>query len=148
MEETVIYALHTDFSDKKCDDITDAEFIEKGKYYTLTDFLYNLNRDFINTEKYWFRAIKKYGIVSGMFCDINIKLEQISKPQARKLFDEGKEIYVSPCNMKIFNSLGTLLSVTKVNNNANFDRIVKSYENYNCNNNEVGKYASFFKQIK
>jgi len=31
MEETVIYALHTDFSDKKCDDITDSEFIEKGK---------------------------------------------------------------------------------------------------------------------
>jgi hypothetical protein len=89
----------------------------------------------------------KHGIVSGMFCNTNITLEQISKPQARKLFDEGKEIYLSPCNMKVFNSWGTLLSVTKANNNANFYRIVKSYEYYNCNN-EAGKYVLFFKQIK
>jgi hypothetical protein len=89
----------------------------------------------------------KHGIVSGMFCGTNITLEQISKPQARKLFNEGKEIYVSPCNMKVFNSWGTLSSVTKDNDVTDFDTFCNSYEYYNCNN-EAGKYASFFKQIK
>ena len=59
MEDNIkVYALSIKYTDDIADDIPDEVFINNGKEYTLEDFIYNLNRDLINTELYWFRIIK------------------------------------------------------------------------------------------
>lgn len=59
MEDNIkVYALSIKYTDDIADDIPDEVFINNGKEYTLEDFIYNLNRDLINIELYWFRIIK------------------------------------------------------------------------------------------
>lgn len=87
----------------------------------------------------------KHGTVSGNYCGERITLQQINKTKAKLFFDKGKEIFFSPCNMRVFNAFHTLTSFKK-NNIIDFDfsKLVDHYEYYNCNNKEVGTYTSFF----
>ena len=57
MEEIFIYALPVEATELMVEDIPNKLFLSNGNKYTLKTLLYLLNKDLINTEKYWFRKI-------------------------------------------------------------------------------------------
>lgn len=106
--------------------------------------------------------------------DTNCK--QVSKTEARKLFAEGKQIYLHPCNMSLYSGWSSPCPIIlsdyvheidgnirmnqfdKVNNyetkyvrsitpESIFNDVVSNFESYNCVQ-ELGKYANFFTPIQ
>src|SRR5690606_35163506 len=72
------------------------------------------------------------------------KYTRIRKNVARKLFNEGKIIYLTPSNIMATDS-SPWIKPYPINNRAgqNFDDIVNQYEFYNCNY-ELGYYTNFW----
>ena len=74
------------------------------------------------------------------------KYKRIRKDVARKLFKEGKTIYLTPSNMVATDS-GLWIKPYPINNRAgqdqDFDDIVNNFEYYNCNY-ELGYYTNFW----
>ena len=78
--------------------------------------------------------------------DLKCRVKQISKRTARKLWDEGREIYLHSSNMRFDNMWQHPMSASKDGysfNGDTFDQVCSSYENYNCDN-ERGRYIHFF----
>lgn len=73
-------------------------------------------------------------------------MEQINKTIARKLYAEGKTIYLISCNMR-FDNVWQLPFPMHISDGADssdsFDDRVNKYIYYNCDN-ERGKYPCFF----
>ena len=69
---------------------------------------------------------------------------RIRKDVARKLFNDGRIIYLTPSNIAARDS-GPWIKPYPINNRAgeNFDDLVNRYEYYNCNY-ELGYYANFW----
>lgn len=71
--------------------------------------------------------------------------KKIRKNTARKLFNEGKEIFLIPCKAK----LSMWIDFYKIqidryfSADRDFDKIVNFFEYYNCNP-EMGAYAHFY----
>jgi hypothetical protein len=80
------------------------------------------------------------------------KYIRINKTQARKLWEQGKEIIIAPCKVNEyhlesgwhlgFRSSRSIESLQLLD--RNFDSVVRSFEWYNCNENELGRYAAFY----
>ena len=72
------------------------------------------------------------------------KYTRIRKNVARKLFNEGRIIYLTPSNIVATDS-SPWIKPYPINNRAgaNFDDIVNQYEFYNCNY-ELGYYTNFW----
>ena len=72
----------------------------------------------------------------------NTEVKQINKTTARKMYEDGKDIYLNACNMRINNSW---TSPMLLNNKAKekFKTMINEYEYFNCCN-ERGNYANFF----
>lgn len=71
--------------------------------------------------------------------------KRISKAKARKLYDNGIDIMVVPCNLSPENPWG--IGVTTNGHywdHADFDKFVLEFTWYNCNDNETGKYPAFY----
>lgn len=74
------------------------------------------------------------------------RLTRVSKRRARKLFDAGYTIEMSPVNM---NPLGAWYmyyrtgKTLKGYDGSTFDNHVNAFEYYNCNS-ECGKYAAYY----
>lgn len=69
-------------------------------------------------------------------------MERINKRVARKLFNEGKMVWITACNMRP--EQGLLMNAgTYENELSNFDTFVNSFTYYNCNN-ETGRYPAFY----
>lgn len=67
---------------------------------------------------------------------------RINKATARKLFNEGKEIWLTACNMRP--ECGILLNTRNYTDLGNdFDKIVNAFQYYNCNN-ECGRYPAYY----
>lgn len=67
---------------------------------------------------------------------------RINKATARKLFSEGKEIWLTACNMRP--EYGILLNSGYYNDlGRDFDKIVNAFQYYNCNN-ECGRYPAYY----
>ena len=79
-----------------------------------------------------------------------LELKQVNKTLARKLFSEGVTVYILPSNMRLNN---TWTRPYDINSDMydmtvdNFDKIVNSFEYYNCNN-ETGLYTHFLIENK
>ena len=72
-------------------------------------------------------------------------MKKINNATARKLFNEGKELWITACNMRP--QQGILLNVPVYRYlDKDFDKIVNAFEYYNCNN-ECGRYAAFYIEI-
>lgn len=75
---------------------------------------------------------------------------QVTKTQAKKLFEQGKTIYLRPSKMKFDNMWQSPLpfSIDQIKGeyNGDFRKYVSFYEACNCDR-ERGKYAHFFIQI-
>ena len=69
-------------------------------------------------------------------------MERINKRVARKLFNEGKTLWITACNMRP--ECGLLMNAgTYENEFVDFDKFVNSFAYYNCNN-ETGRYPAFY----
>ncbi len=69
-------------------------------------------------------------------------MERINKRQARRAFEQGKEIWVVPCNMDV--KFGMLISKEYLKKGyRSFDHIINNYVWFNCNN-ETGRYCAYY----
>ena len=79
---------------------------------------------------------------------LKMRVQQISKAKAKRLFEEGKDIYLHPSNMMFDNAWQ---SPHKVNKNdsftCDFEYICSNYKYYNCDN-ERGRHIHFFVEFK
>ena len=74
----------------------------------------------------------------------NGKYTRIRKDVARKLFNEGRILYLTPSNVAASDS-NMWIKPYAINNRAgqDFDSLVNNYEYYNCNW-ELGYYTNFW----
>ena len=74
----------------------------------------------------------------------NGKYTRVRKDVARRLFKEGKTIYLTPSNIAASDS-NIWVKPYPVSNRSeeNFDNVVNSFEYYNCNR-EMGYYTNFW----
>lgn len=66
---------------------------------------------------------------------------RITKTMARKLHNQGKNIYITPCKMRLINHW---TSYGFIPHTEDFDKFVNTFEIYNCNHRETGMYAAFY----
>ena len=79
-----------------------------------------------------------------------LELKQVNKTVARKLFNKGVTVYILPSNMRLNNTWGKPLDINQEMYDMtvdNFDKIVNSFEYYNCSN-ETGLYSHFLIENK
>jgi len=72
-------------------------------------------------------------------------IKRIYKPEARKRFLQGEQIFVLPCKVRFDNMWiqPYMIYMDEQNPEATFDRIIRYYEAYNCNA-ELGYYAAYY----
>ena len=69
---------------------------------------------------------------------------KIRKNQARKLFNEGHELIIIPCNCSPNGVWVSGFRICKANlENSDFDRLINEFEYYNCNS-ELGRYTHYY----
>lgn len=78
-------------------------------------------------------------------------LKQINKTEAKKLFEQGTQIYLQASNMHPFGVYQNVCPIRhdphEADNTMNqFDYITNSYRWYNCDN-ERGRYVHYYKSI-
>lgn len=90
--------------------------------------------------------------VSGNLHGERLTLRQISKPTAKKLYEQGKTVYLQSCKFHPFGDWSAAFPINKEDNqghmnwaanDALFTNRVNSFEYYNCSS-EQGRYAHFY----
>lgn len=75
-----------------------------------------------------------------------MKLTKLNKTQARKMYGQGKSLYLLPSKVRfrLDAPFMTPYEMSKQScNNEDFDTIVNTYAYYNCNQ-ELGKTVSYY----
>lgn len=71
-------------------------------------------------------------------------LKQINRRKAKRLFEDGVEIFVVPCKMKLYSPWSEPM---KIGEGAfvirTFNSFINEFEYYNCNS-ETGSYTHYF----
>ena len=78
----------------------------------------------------------------------NIKFqdfERITKPQARKIYENGGGVYIIPAKCYPSGVWVSAYMMQNTNGARPFDSVVNEYTYYNCNN-YLGKYPAFYKR--
>lgn len=81
-------------------------------------------------------ALKEWGV----------RVKQVNRAVARKLYDEGKNVFLNSCNMRLNNPWQGMMRVNKTDHDETFEYCVRWFEYYNCDS-ERGKYANFFVEV-
>ena len=84
---------------------------------------------------------------TGIYGEETITIEQVQKRTAKKMFNSGETIYMQSSNFHPFGVWSQCIGISNKKGNS-FESAVNAFEYYNCNNNETGKYAVFYKRIK
>lgn len=78
------------------------------------------------------------------------ELKRINKKKARRLYNEGKTIYITRCKVSVFSELFPPFILEKKNYHSEypeliptFDNIINEFEYYNCCP-ELGYYAAYY----
>lgn len=86
------------------------------------------------------RNIEATGTMYGK----QLTVKQVQKRTARKLYDQGKNVYFQACNLRPFGVWQSLMLVTNLNRDEiSFDELCTEYGWYNLDS-ERGKYISFY----
>ena len=88
----------------------------------------------------------------GEFYDehLRCRVRQVSKTRARRLYEDGKTIYMLACKMRynnVWQSPCPMNKKLRAWENHTFDTIVNEFTFYNCDN-ERGKYPCFFVKVE
>lgn len=89
-------------------------------------------------------------IFTGKLNGETITLKQVQKRTALKMYNNGSTIYLQSSNFHPFGYWSNVVHINKENQNCNgesFDKIVNSFEYYNCQNKETGLYTTFYIKI-
>lgn len=78
--------------------------------------------------------------------DGKVKIKQVSKRTAQKVYDEGKTVYMQSCNMPFNSFWQSPCPANKNNWEVSFEQLVNEFMYYNCDS-ERGKYANFFVEV-
>lgn len=81
--------------------------------------------------------------------------ERITKKQARAAYNNGLTVLFCPVNMRPFGAWGNGVQINishdtdigildKWTKENSFDRVLNSFEFYNCIDNETGRYTAFY----
>ncbi len=76
-----------------------------------------------------------------------VRYTRISKPAARKIYDNGGAVYVCPVKCSPVNEFwqtGTIIDNPAADPDRAFDKVINAFEFYNCGYNELGRYAAFY----
>ena len=73
------------------------------------------------------------------------KYTRINKTKARRLFYQGKDIYIVPCNVSCdFSNMWILPYKINTTIDFHFDTAINNFEYYNCNDKETGLYPAYY----
>lgn len=78
-----------------------------------------------------------------MFKEKTMGLIRIQRRTAKRLFEEGKEVFITPHKMRFSEYWKPPYSMAALRSESKFDDIVNSFIYYRCNT-ETGKYPSFY----
>ena len=78
-----------------------------------------------------------------MFKESNMGLIRVQRRTAKRLFEEGNEVFITPHKMRFSAQWNPPRSIAAVRSESKFDDIVNSFIYYHCNT-ETGKYPSFY----
>lgn len=73
--------------------------------------------------------------------------QRVDKRIARKLYNEGRDIYVVPNKVRIDNSWGLTADVQRDYEGCQdrtFDQIINEFIFYNCGYAETGRYPAYY----
>ncbi len=70
------------------------------------------------------------------------RYRKVTKPMARKLYEEGKSILMCACKLNPASEWGTY-SIISNKDEVSFDRAVNAFTYYNCNS-ETGSYPHYY----
>lgn len=70
--------------------------------------------------------------------------KRISKRTAKKYYNEGKGVYLLPCNFNPENIWQAPMLVKYSQEKDYFNRSVIAFEYYNCGDRERGYYAAYY----
>ena len=73
-------------------------------------------------------------------------LQRVTKRTAKKLYLQGLEILLVPCKVCPDNmwGIGQRFQKDMTLFESDFDKLVSYFEYYNCQYNELGKYAAYY----
>jgi hypothetical protein len=74
---------------------------------------------------------------------LKAEIVEISKAKARKLYNQGVEIFLQSKNMLFDNAWQSAYGIKKSNETDTFDSIVNRYAYYNCDS-ERGKTPNYY----
>lgn len=69
-------------------------------------------------------------------------MERVNKTVARKLFNEGKQFWMTACNMRPEYGILVNAPIYK-EEQTDFDELVNAFAYYNCGN-ETGRYPAYY----
>lgn len=70
--------------------------------------------------------------------------KRVTITQARKLYNNGHTLYIVPSKVyPSYNNMWIQPYKANKNNDGDFEKLVNSYEYYNCNS-ELGRVANFY----
>jgi len=71
--------------------------------------------------------------------------KRISKVVARKLYETGSEINITPCNIRPDNMWGLCATVAIDHDQpTSFDSMVDAFAYYNCTCRQTGRYPAYY----
>ena len=98
-----------------------------------------------------------------IFTDNGKQYKRIDKRQARRAYNDGKTVYLCPCNLRPFGVWRPEIDINKTDykkygynepfifsdgsSEMDFNKRVNYFEFYNCTNTETGIYTAFYIQI-
>lgn len=71
------------------------------------------------------------------------EFKRINKTVARRLYNEGKIIYLHPCKVHPNSAWMPPTPFIKVTDQTEFGKLVNAFEYYNCDN-ERGRYCAYY----
>lgn len=71
---------------------------------------------------------------------------RVSKARARRLYNTGGEVRISPCNMRPDSPWGCPMPISNKSDRT-FDAVVTEYEVFTCANRKVGLHVAFYAPV-
>jgi len=80
---------------------------------------------------------------TGMYYGENIRLRQVSKVTAKKLFKKGDPVLIQTSN---FHPLGVWSKAIALDKGYEFDAQINNFKYYNCSS-EMGRYVAYYQKL-
>lgn len=74
---------------------------------------------------------------------------RVNKTTAKRLYEKGEDIIISPCKFRPNHPYGLSIQVNKSYwDNVTFKQLVDNYTIFNCRDNETGRYPAYYRIVE